>query len=160
MSIDGIDTLLHAPKNTPRDRDKRDVGKRRHRTKPRADVGRVHDVMRARVVPWRFLDLGTVVLARVPYDDLDDYKVRPLVVLSADPDMAQGLPSTTSPRRRRRPAQYVEVIDLDSAGLTRPTGVRLTAVRLLLPDVIAVLDGLGPRDLDLLSHHPTGPVAA
>lgn len=108
---------------------------------------------------WRFLEAGTVVLARVPFDDREDYKVRPLVVLSADPDGVHGLPCTSSPGRRRG-GQYVEVSDLRSAGLTRPTRARRTSVRLPLPDVVAVLGVLGPPDRHLVAQLPTGPVAA
>jgi hypothetical protein len=159
MSRSRVENPPRATKNTPRDRSKRDVGKRRHRDKDRAVFGHVHDVMRVTRVQWRFLDPGTVVLARVPFDDREDYKVRPLVVLSADPDGVHGFPCTTSSARRRT-GQYVEVSDLGSAGLTRPTRARRTSVTLPLPDVVAVLGVLGPPDRHLVVQLPTGPVAA
>lgn len=150
MSINSVDILPTAPKTTPKARRKRDVGVRRWREPAPVEFGRVHDVMRVTQVSWRFLDPGTVVWARVPYVDAEDYKVRPLIVIAASSTDVDGLACTTSLSRRRRNAQYVELQDLASAGLHRPTGVRRQPVRIPLTDIVSVLGALSDRDRGFL----------
>jgi hypothetical protein len=103
--------------------------------------------MRAtRPVPVSRLVTGAVALARIPYADAKDYKVRPAVVVEADTRTVVVLPCTSAGSRFNCGRRYHELGDLESVGLDRPTGVRLTSVRLDRGEILKVCGKLGPAD--------------
>ena len=77
---------------------------------------KVEPVPRNRLVP------GTVVWAHIGFRDGTGEKARPAVVLEVRSREVVLLPGTTSEKRHRL-RDHVEVLDLDEAGLDRPTGV-------------------------------------
>jgi hypothetical protein len=88
---------------------------------------------------------GTVVWARVPYEEADDWKTRPAVIMMVAGRRVTLLPGTTSTSRWRFPDKYVEVANPVECGLTRPTGFRRQAVTV---DIIEVEDIVGCLDAD------------
>jgi hypothetical protein len=134
-------------KSRPPGRRRRDVRARPRRQAPRSGYGALHEIMRAaRPIAASRLEAGTVVLARIPYSDVNDYKVRPAVIVNTDDEAATILPCTSALSRHNYERLYHELEDLDSAGLCRPTGVRRSAVRLARTDVLAVRGRLGEAD--------------
>jgi hypothetical protein len=121
------------------------------------DTDRLHPVMRA-TVPRNRLRPGAVVLAWVPYhEDLDcaecsseHGKIRPAVVVEAGEGDLSCLPCTSATSRDRYPWAYSEIADLTSAGLSRPSGVRLRRVSLPASDCLQVLGLLAAPDLEIL----------
>jgi hypothetical protein len=77
---------------------------------------KVEPVPRNRLVP------GTVVWAHIGFRDGTGEKARPAVVVEVRGREVVLLPGTTSEKRHRL-RDHVEVLDLDEAGLDRPTGV-------------------------------------
>jgi hypothetical protein len=131
-----------------------DVGVRRWRTGAlvhERDLERVHPVMQATRVARSRLRRGTVLLARVPFRDQDrgecQDKVRPVVVVSVSGDEVVCRPCSSAVSRFRYPWLYTEVHDLSSAGLTRPTGVRLGRIVLPIDACIDVCGSLAEDDL-------------
>jgi len=83
---------------------------------------------------------GAVVWAHVPYEDDDGEKTRPAVVVERRGRTVVLKPGTTSSTWRRYPHRYVEISDLETAGLRRPTAVRCDEV---IVDLIEVIDLVG-----------------
>lgn len=111
---------------------------------------RVPNLTLVRPVPANQLTLGAVVWAHVPYQDCDSYKTRPAVVIATDRHSVVLLPGSTSQRRLRLPERYEELIDLASAGLSRPTGIRLQAAVVDRLDLVHLCGGLSDDDLQAL----------
>lgn len=124
----------------------RDCGARRHRrdaTKPGGE--RVHQIMQADLVGLGALTPGTVVRARVPFADRDDYKVRPVIVLRRRGRQVSVVPCTSS--QRATTAADIPIDQLDCAGLTTPTTARTGRTVLIdRVDCIEVLGYLGDED--------------
>lgn len=93
------------------------------------------------------LHSGVVVWAHVPFSERDDEKTRPAVVVGRKGRMVELLPVTTSLTRFRRPHQYVEVQDLDAAGLTRASGVQRRPVTVDRIEIVSVVGELSEPDL-------------
>lgn len=134
----------------------RDCGNRRHRraaTKPGGE--RVHQIMRADLVCLGALAAGTVVRARVSYTDRDDYKVRPVIVLSRRGRQITVAPCTSS--QRATTAAELPIDQLASAGLTTPTTARMGRTLVIdRVDCIEILGCLGEEDASrILGTLPT-----
>jgi len=99
-----------------------------------------------RRIPRTQLTPGTVVWAHVPFADGTGEKSRPAVVLSRQGRDVELLPATTSMRRHRYPGQYVEIEDLESAGLNRATGVSLRPVIVDIIEIISITGSLRPTN--------------
>jgi len=99
-----------------------------------------------RRIPRTQLTPGTVVWAHVPFADGTGEKSRPAVVLSRQGRDIELLPATTSMRRHRYPDQYVEIQDLESAGLGRATGVCLRPVVVDILEIIPITGSLRPAN--------------
>ena len=149
-------------KSTSDARQARNIGVRRWRQPTGRDFIRVHDIMRVgQPVALRFLQPGAVVLARISFSDSDDYKVRPVIIDSLTADGIRAHKCTTSLARLRRRELYVEISDLESAGLTRPTGIQREVLRITADLIVEVRGRLCGEDLAaLLPDYPAGPVAA
>jgi hypothetical protein len=100
-----------------------------------------------RPVPFKALSPGTVVYARIPFDeDSDRDKSRPAVVVSATKQAVTVLPITSKgPWSLHGP--QVPVLDLVSAGLTRASWARMRAVVIDRCYVHRVLGRLTDADL-------------
>jgi hypothetical protein len=112
---------------------------------------RVPNLTVVRPVPANQLTLGAVVWAHVLYQDHDGYKTRPAVVIATDRRSTVLLPGTTSQGRLRLPQRYHEVTDLGSAGLSRPTGIRLQATVVDRLDLVHLCGGLSDDDVEALT---------
>lgn len=112
---------------------------------------RVPNLTVVRPVPANQLKLGAVVWAHVPYQDCDNYKTRPAVVIAADRRSVVLLPGSTSQRRLRLPGRYQELTDLASAGLSRPTGIRLQAAVVDRLELVYLCGELSGHDLAALT---------
>jgi hypothetical protein len=108
----------------------------------------VHPVARRLLLP------GTVVFAHVPYAETDDEKGRPAVVKVTVGREVTILPGSSALSRRRFPALYVELRDLDTAGLWRPTGVRLREVTVDRIEIVHILGRLSDFDMTRLLPSP------
>jgi len=106
-------------------------------------------------IPRTQLKPGTVVWAHVPYADGTGEKSRPAVVLSRQGRDIELLPATTSNRRHRFPGRYVEIRDLESAGLNRATGVSLQPVVADVIEIISITGSLPPTNpcIQLTKEH-------
>lgn len=90
--------------------------------------------------------VGLVVLARIPYAERNDYKIRPCVVEHSSGDELVVRPCTSSLRGiAEGGAQLID--DLESAGLSRRTAIREASLRVPLTDVVDVIGVLSERDL-------------
>jgi hypothetical protein len=121
------------------------------------DYERLHPVMRVTTVPRNRLRPGTVVMARVLYGPQRDRrgatssereKIRPVVVVGVRRDGIICRPCTSAASRHRRPWAHTELADLESAGLTRATGVRLREVVIPFTDCFTVCGVLAASDLE------------
>jgi hypothetical protein len=83
---------------------------------------------------------GAVVWAHVPFAEIDEFKTRPAVVVEIVGREVTILPATSSSSRSGYPTEYVELRDLNAAGLNRPTGVRLRETTV---DIIEIVDVVG-----------------
>lgn len=141
----------------------RDVGVRRWRNGAmvdQRDVEALHPVMRATSVARSRLRRGTLVLARVPFVDEPEPqapgtgcrqdKLRPFVVMRVVGETVVGYPCTSASSRFNYPWLYCEVQDLASAGLARPTGVRLCGTTLRIASCVEVRGVLAADDLRML----------
>lgn len=100
------------------------------------------------------LQTGTVVWARIPFqDEPDTTKARPAVVLAARSDEVDLVPLTSS--RRRIDFGAVELQDWAQAGLTRPCGLarRIVTVsrRIDILNVIGALSDIDHVHLDQIT---------
>lgn len=119
----------------------RDVGVRRwRRAKARPVASCVLSTVRR--IPRNQLRAGAVVWARIPFEEIDDAKVRPAVVVQSSRFDVTVMPATTSPRRRSFPDLYTELTDPAAAGLRRRTGVRRRGMTIDRTDVLAVVGRL------------------
>ena len=115
----------------------------------KASLAIVKRVARTQLVP------GAVIWAHIPYEDGQGEKTRPAVVVDRSGRDVTVLPATTSGRRWDFPDKYAEVQDLVAAGLTRPTGIRMSAVEIDVIEIIDFVGHLGVKDrnaLPQLSH--------
>ncbi len=112
---------------------------------------RVPNLTVVRPVPANQLTLGAVVWAHVPYQDCDSYKTRPAVVIATDRRSVALLPGSTSQRRLRLPERYQELTDLSSAGLSRPTGIRLQGAVVDRLELVHLCGELSGHDLAALT---------
>ena len=92
------------------------------------------------------LDQGAVVWAHVPYVDGTGEKTRPAVVCSRSGREVVLLPVTITRSRFRHPDRYVEILDLEDAGITRESAVALQAVPVDRIDVLDITGHLSPVD--------------
>ena len=99
-------------------------------------------------VPKNRLTPGAVVWAHVPFEDGKGEKTRPAVVVSASSREVVVLPTTTSAKRHRFPASYVELCDLESAGISRPSGVSSRTVTLDRIELVDIVGYLSDEDFD------------
>lgn len=149
--------------STLSDRRERNIGLRRHRRAAPQERREARAAERSdgRSVAWRFLDPGAVVWARVAYREVDDSKVRPVVVVDAGPEGITGYPCTTSPTRFGGRIVATELHDLRAAGLDRATGVIRVPIRLRDADLGTMVGRLSDNDLyNVELQTPSGPVAA
>lgn len=137
------------------------MGKRRWRNGAMVaehDFERLHAVMRATTVPRNRLRPGTVVMARVPFaperarrgaaSSSEQDKVRPVVVVGVSRDGCICRPCTSAASRHRHPWAHTELGDLESAGLSRATGVKLREVVVPFGDCFTVCGVLAESDLE------------
>lgn len=144
-----------APNSTREQRRIRDVGVRRFRQGVHVASGeRLHPVMHIHSIPKTKIVVGAVLLARVAYAEVADYKIRPVVVVAHDGNEVSVRPCTTSQRARHRTGA-VTLTDLDAAGLSRPTAVIPRTIALALDEVVALSGHLSIRDLARIQH-PAG----
>lgn len=129
----------------PRRRRSRELRQRCDEQLRRAE--RVHRSMRTvRPVPTRRLQRGAIVWAHVPFADTDGWKLRPGLVTGADRRMVRLHPISSALSRLGRPG-YLEIVDLDAAGLDRPSGVNLLReVELPHIEVILLAGALSAAD--------------
>lgn len=133
----------------------RDVGVRRFRQGVQVTSGeRLHPVMHIHTIPQTKIVIGAVLLARVDYAEVVDYKIRPVVVIAHNGNEVSVRPCTTSQRARHRPGTVI-LTDLDAAGLSRPTAVIPRTLTLALDEVVAVSGHLSIRDFARIQH-PAG----
>lgn len=98
------------------------------------------------------LTFGAVVWAHIPFDDVDAEKTRPAVVLHTEGWSVAVLPGTSAVSRLRFRDRHVEIDDLGSAGLRRPTGIRLRTVRIEPVEIIEIVGVLGEGDAARLAE--------
>lgn len=140
------------------DRQRTDVGKRRHRLAAVRPIGtmQAHPIMAAHRVALRFLQVGTVVLCDFPFAEVNESKYRPGIVVSRTSRDVVVLPITSSPRATR--SGDLALIDLAAAGLEKESTVRLANRRTLdRNNIVEVLGHLG--EIDLFRVFPTYEVA-
>jgi len=143
----------------------RNAGKSRHlhndrQSPPVVNLSTVRRIPRTRLSP------GTVVWARVPFEDTEGEKTRPAVIIDLRGRDVVILPGTTAPARKRLGPRYVEVTDLDAAGLYRPTGIRRAEVVIDLIEIIDIVGTLSDVDasrileaaIGRLSNTSPGPI--
>ena len=106
------------------------------------------------------LTFGAVVWAHVPFEDEPTEKTRPAVVVELMGTSVSVLPATSAASRLRFRDRHVEIDDLDSAGLRRPTGVRLRTVRIDVVEVIEIVGRLGDDDAGRLTDRLGATAAA
>ena len=129
-----------------------DLRQRRRRTHAAWEAGKRHAEDRVprlavvRPVAKTALTRGTVVWAHIPFEETDDYKLRPVVVSHLAGRDVTVYPGTTSDKRHRYPWGYRELTELDSAGLGRATGVRLEPITIDVIDIVTIAGALGPDD--------------
>lgn len=125
----------------------RNAGRVRHLYEPTAHhEPPAPNLNRVRRIPRTHLTPGTVVWAHVPFEDADAEKTRPAVVVRRSRRDIELFPGTSSESRFRHPTRYMEIEDLDMAGLARPTGVRLTSVVVDIIEIIEIVGSLGDDD--------------
>ena len=112
---------------------------------------RIPNLAVVKPVPANRLKLGSVVWAHVPFEDCDGHKTRPAVVVTTDRRSAVLLPGSTSRRRLDLPQRYQELTDLASAGLARPTGIRLQPTVVDRVDLVDLCGELSDDDVDALT---------
>lgn len=94
----------------------------------------------------RNLEIGAVLWAHVPFEDIDGSKLRPVVVVDRVRNGVVVHPFTTSLRRLAR-RDHVEIDDLDTAGLDRPCGVNVARlVELARGEVVSRVGALSVGD--------------
>ena len=123
----------------------RNAGKSRHLHNDRQSPP-VVSLSTVRRVPRKRLTPGTVIWAHVPFEETEGEKTRPAVVIDLRGRDVVILPGTTAPARKRLGPRYVEVTDLDAAGLYRPTGIRLSEVVVDLIEIIDIVGTLSDPD--------------
>jgi hypothetical protein len=97
-------------------------------------------------VPKTQLLPGTIVWAHVPYADGTGEKARPALIIGTRGRDIELLPGTTSDRRFALRTGYVEIQDLDCAGLHRKTGINLNPVIVDQIEIISISGSLGSED--------------
>jgi hypothetical protein len=106
----------------------------------------VVNLSNVRLIPRTRLTPGTVIWAHVPFEDTEGEKTRPAVVIDLRGRDVVILPGTTAPARKTLGPRYVEVTDLDAAGLYRPTGIRQSEVVIDLIEIIDIVGTLSDPD--------------
>ncbi|HVM09184.1 MAG TPA: type II toxin-antitoxin system PemK/MazF family toxin [Acidimicrobiales bacterium] len=107
---------------------------------------RVSALASVKPAPRNRLTFGAVIWAHIPFAEVDAEKTRPAVVVELDGSSVTVLPATSAASRLRFPNRHVEIDDLASAGLRRPTGIRLRTVRIDLIEIIDVVGTLAAVD--------------
>jgi hypothetical protein len=107
-----------------------------------------------RRIPRGQLRPGTVVWAHIPFAEVDAEKTRPAVVESVTGRDVTLLPASSASSRHRFPAEYVELRDVHTAGLRRPTGIRRRRVTVDLIEIVVIAGALGDRDRHQLLGAP------
>jgi hypothetical protein len=121
--------------------------KRRERwAKPSTDR-RLPNLAVVEAVPMNRLHRGVVVWAHIPFQYDDGEKTRPAVVIGVSGRTVELLPVTTTQSRFGRPHLYVEVQDLDPAGLLRASGVHLRPVAVDRIELVHIVGELSEADL-------------
>lgn len=96
--------------------------------------------------PGRRLRRGTVVWADVPFADTDGWKLRPALVTGRTGETVRLHPISSALSRLGREG-YLELDDLDAAGLDRPCGVNLLReVEVPFTDVVDIAGELSGGD--------------
>jgi len=122
---------------------------RKHNTQSTYDSKRkVVPMSIVRPVPLSRLLPGTVVWAHIPFADGTGEKSRPAVVIATESRDITLLPGTTSTRRFDLRNSYSEVIDLDAAGLNRPTGISRRPVTVDKIEIIMICGELAGDDAE------------
>lgn len=131
-----------------------DMADQGHATRRTQDIGvrrwRIADRRRSRprslfeIVARARLAPGVVVWARVPFDDRDEDKIRPAVVIHVKGRRVTVRPLTSA--ESRVSCRLEEVEDLTSAGLQRASGFRRWSVVVDIADIVDVAGELGARD--------------
>jgi hypothetical protein len=106
-------------------------------------------------IPRTKVVTGAVLLARIAYAEVADYKIRPVVVIASDGRTVTVRPCTSSFRGLQQPGA-VTVRDLDEAGLSRSTAVLAHSISLTLDDLVAVQGKLCDRDLARILNPAAG----
>jgi hypothetical protein len=88
-----------------------------------------------------------MVMAHVPFAEVDAEKTRPAVVKAIVGKQVTLLPATSALFRFRFPNKYVEVRDVHATGLTRPTGIRRREVTVDVIEIIEVVGQLSDFDM-------------
>jgi len=99
-------------------------------------------------IPLRQLVRGTVVWAHIMFQDGTGEKARPAVIVEVVGREITLLPITTSPRRQAFPERYVELGDVEQAGIMRASAVELRTVRIDRIDLVNIIGELSDRDRD------------
>lgn len=126
----------------------RNKGRGRTPVRPKASLTTVKPVPLNRLCP------GAVVWAHVGFEDHTGEKARPAVVIEAGSQTVKVLPVTTSANRRFHPTKYVEITDLNGAGVTRPSGVALRPLEIDRIELIALVGELSDEDHEALFASP------
>jgi hypothetical protein len=135
----------------PRQHTGRHRNKRRERWAKPSTPRRLPKLAVVEAVPMNRLRLGVVVWAHVPFRDDDGEKTRPAIVVRTAGRTVELLPVTTSQARFRRPHQHVEICDLDTAGLDRPSAVQLRTITVDRIELIHIVGELSDADLDAVT---------
>ena len=113
---------------------------------------RVHALTSVRAPARTRLTFGAVVWAHIPFQEEPTEKTRPAIVIELDGPSVAVLPATSAVSRLRFRDRHVEIDDLGSAGLRRPTGIRLRRVKIDVIDVIDIVGTLAFDDIDRLAQ--------
>jgi len=117
-------------------------------------------------IPRNRLNPGVIVWGHIPFNDGTGEKSRPSVVVEASAHEVVLMPCTTSAKRLEHPTKYVEVEDLNTAGMVKPSAVALRLVTIPRIDLISItgelsdadterlIDALGRSDLTNNGVHP------
>ena len=103
-----------------------------------------------KMVPRNRLMPGTVVWAHVPFDDVEDSKTRPAVVVAVRGRDVELLPVTSSESRYRYPHAYFEIDDPSTVGLDRRCAIRRRPVVVDRIDLLGVVGELDDELADLV----------
>ncbi|MCU0268206.1 MAG: hypothetical protein MUF83_06105 [Acidimicrobiales bacterium] len=105
-----------------------------------------HVLRGAPAVPLRRTTRGVVVWAHIPFEDTDEWKLRPALVAAVEGMTLRLHPISGALSRLGRPG-YLEILDLDAVGLERPCAVNLARlVEVERIDTLSVSGTLSVQD--------------